>query len=139
MKKLPQTNHPVLLRTDFSNDAAWLAVCLAVRAPTQEGFQANLDCWSDPSFDGLTIEQFVELARASSGHCFGFLVDRVTITSPESLIQVVDLSQEPGRTFRVIPSEIWGVENNLSLANLDFHDFASHTDSAGVFRGFPTP
>jgi hypothetical protein len=47
------------------------------------------------------------------------------------------LYTEPGRTFRVIPGEIWGVENNLSLANMDFAEFADSTDRDGLFRGFP--
>jgi hypothetical protein len=32
---------------------------------------------------------------------------------------------------------MWGVENNLSLANMDFSEFANHTDPDGVFLGFP--
>ena len=44
---------------------------------------------------------------------------------------------EPGRTFRVIPSEMWSVENNLSIANMDFAEFADAVDEDGVFRGFP--
>jgi hypothetical protein len=33
-------------------------------------------------------------------------------------------------------SEIWAVENNLSLGNMDFEDFAGAVDANGVFRGF---
>jgi hypothetical protein len=29
------------------------------------------------------------------------------------------------------------VENNLSLANMDFHEFADNVGADGVFRGFP--
>jgi hypothetical protein len=29
-----------------------------------------------------------------------------------------------------------GVENNLSISNLDWEDFADAVDSDGVFRGF---
>ena len=49
---------------------------------------------------------------------------------------VIDLADQPGRTFRVIPSEMWSVENNLSLANMDFDEFADAVDAAGIFRGF---
>jgi uncharacterized protein DUF6924 len=31
---------------------------------------------------------------------------------------------------------MWGVENNLSLANMDFEEFADSVDADGVFRGF---
>jgi hypothetical protein len=32
---------------------------------------------------------------------------------------------------------MWGVENNLSIANMDFQDFVDYVDLDGVFRGFP--
>jgi hypothetical protein len=32
---------------------------------------------------------------------------------------------------------MWSVENNLSLSNLDYDDFANSVDAFGVFRGFP--
>jgi hypothetical protein len=50
--------------------------------------------------------------------------------------QTEDMYHDPGRTFRVIPSEMWGVENNLSLSNMDFFEFADAADEDGVFRGF---
>jgi hypothetical protein len=64
------------------------------------------------------------------------VADRVAHTEPDHALLVVDLHKEPGRTFRVVPSEAWGVENNLSLANMDFEEFADAVDEHGVFRGF---
>jgi hypothetical protein len=55
----------------------------------------------------------------------------------EHPILVVDLYTEPGRSFRVVPAEVWGIENNLSTANMDFAEFADEADADGVFRGFP--
>lgn len=43
---------------------------------------------------------------------------------------------EPGRTFRALPSEVNGIESNLSIANMDWEDFAESVDDDGVFRGF---
>jgi hypothetical protein len=37
-----------------------------------------------------------------------------------------------------IPSEIQSIENNLSLANMDFEEFAESADKDGIFRGFPS-
>jgi hypothetical protein len=68
---------------------------------------------------------------------FLFIIDRVTITDPEMPIVALDMHEEPGRWFRVLPGRIWSVENNLSLANMDFREFADSTDPDGVFRGFP--
>ena len=137
MKKLPQSDNSLLLRTDFADDAAWTALCEAVRVPSEDGFQAGVDCISDPAFDGLTIEQLIALAAQSGHYSFVFIVDRLALTDPEMPVLVVDLYDEPGRTFRVIPGEMWGVENNLSIANMDYAEFAENADPDGVFRGFP--
>lgn len=134
--KLPKTEESLVLRTDFSNDTAWEMVCAAIRAPvTWRGlqFQAYVECVSDRAFEGVTPEQ---LASIQTDYSFVFLVDSTTITHPEHPILVVDLFEEPGRAFRVIPSEAWGVENNLSIANMDFIDFVDTVDDDGVFRGF---
>jgi hypothetical protein len=66
-----------------------------------------------------------------------FVVDATTIRDPESPVLVIDLRHEPGRTFRVIPAYTWSVENNLSMSNMDFFEFADAAGHDGVFRGFP--
>jgi hypothetical protein len=137
VKKLPESGTSLLLRTDFSDDSAWMALCEAAQATTEEGFQARLACISDPAYDGLTVEQLVALAPQGGYHSFVFIVDRFALTHPEQPVLVVDLYDEPGRTFRVIPPEMWGVENNLSLSNMDYAEFAESADPDGVFRGFP--
>jgi hypothetical protein len=139
MLKWPDTGNPVLLRTDFSDDAAWASLCKAAQTPSAEDFQANIDCVGDRSFDGLSVEQVVALAHDGSSHSFAFIADRLAVTDPERPILVVDLTHEPARSFRVIPSQMWAVENNLSLANMDFSEFAGNVDPDGVFRGFSKP
>jgi hypothetical protein len=137
VKKLPKSDNSLLLRTDFSDDAAWTALCEAVQAPSDEGFEAHVECISDPAFRGLTIEQLLDLTPKGSGHLFVFLADRRALSDSERPVLVVDLDDEPGRTFRVVPGSMWSVENNLSLSNLDYDDFADSVDADGVFRGFP--
>jgi len=137
VKKLPESGKSLLLRTDFSDDVAWTALCEAAQLTTEEGFQARVDCISDPAYDGLTVEQLVALAPAGGHHSFVFIVDRLALTHSERPVLVVDLYDEPGRTFRVVPREMWGVENNLSLSNMDYIEFAESADPDGVFRGFP--
>jgi hypothetical protein len=136
MKMLPNTRFSLVLRTDFSDDSAWEAICAAIQEPVGE-FQAYVECLSDPEYDGLTLEELTDLVPQDFNHSFIFLVDRITLSHPERPILVLDLYDEPGRTFRVIPSEMWGVENNLSLANMDFFEFADNVDSDRIFRGFP--
>jgi len=71
-----------------------------------------------------------------SGHFFMFVVDHTALSHAEHPILVIDLNDEVGRAFRVIPSEMWGVENNLSISNMDFYEFADNADADGIFRGF---
>ncbi len=139
MKIIPETNEALVLRTDFSNAAAWEAVCAAIQKPVGD-FRAYVNFLSDPEYEGITTEQLLSLIPQNPYHTFIFIVDQVTLSQPDYPILVVDLDlyYEPGRTFRVIPSEMWGVENNLSLANMDFDDFADNVDPDGVFRDFPT-
>lgn len=134
---MPKTENSLLLRTDFSDEAAWAALCEAVQKRSEEGFTAFVDCVSDPAYDGLTVEQLIALTPKGGDRSFAFIADRTTFTNSEWLVLVVDLFDEPGRTFRVIPREMWGVENNLSIANMDYHEFAHKVDLDGVFRGFP--
>src|SRR5579871_4565895 len=110
MKPLPRTEQSLVLRTDFSDDAAWAALCAAIQEPSEDGFRAFVECVSDPTYQGLTVERLVALAPRGGDHTFAFLADRIALTDPERPVLVVDLSKEAGRTFRVIPREVWGVE-----------------------------
>jgi hypothetical protein len=136
MNPLPDSRDSLVLRTDFSDEAAWTAICAEIRAPVGE-FRAYVTCVSDPEFEGLIPDDLVTLARRGPYRSFLFVVDSETLRNPEHPVLVIDLAREPGRTFRVIPRETWGVENNLSIANMDFADFAEAVDADGVFRGFP--
>ena len=136
MKKLPNTKDTPVVRTDFSDDAAWESICSAIRRPVGE-FRAFIDCISDPAYEGLNVQQLVSLVPSDFGHNVLFVVDRTALTHPESPVLVVDLGRERGRTFRVVPREMWGVENNLSISNMDFYEFADNVDPDGIFRDFP--
>jgi hypothetical protein len=133
---LPETPGALVLRTDFSDDSAWDAVCAASFAVSPEGFSASLSFVSDPAFAGLTIGQVADMTSPNF-QTFLFVVDHVTVTDPEMPLAVIDLHDEPGRWFRVVPGRVWSVENNLTLANMFFREFADEADPDGVFRGFP--
>jgi hypothetical protein len=91
---------------------------------------------NDPEFEGVTAEQLPSLTAPGVFRAFLFIVDRIALSHPDRPILVVDLYDEAGRTFRVIPSEMCSVENNLSIANMDFAEFADNTAPDGIFRGF---
>ena len=110
---LPNTADPLVLRTDFSNEKEWDTI------------------FQDFSFENLFLE-----TKTQYNHAFIFFIDKKTISDPEHPILCVGMKHNKGLKFRVIPSEMWGVENNLSIANMDFEDFSNSVDKDGVFRGF---
>ena len=80
MKPLPRTENSLMLRTHFSDDAAWRALCAAIEEPSEDGFKAVVDCISDPAYAGLTIEQLVTLSPQGIGRSFAFIADQKTGT-----------------------------------------------------------
>jgi hypothetical protein len=135
MTELPPSDLALVVRTDFSDDGIWRAVCAAIEAPVGE-FRAHVEFVSDAALAGVAPDQLLTIGQRGRHRTFMFVADEATVADPERPILVLDLRAEPGRTFRVIPSEMWGVENNLSLANMDFAEFADNVDDDGVFRGF---
>jgi hypothetical protein len=133
--RLPAGENVPVVRTDFSSDAAWDALCAAVRTPEPtDGFLPNVDFISDPSFDGFTTDQVIRLARAGDSRSFVLIADAQTFRHPERPILVVDLFDETYPTFRAVPATIWNVENNLSLGNADFEDYVRECGDDGIFR-----
>lgn len=129
------SDQTMVLRTDYSNDNSWSAVKVASAAPVGD-FQANLVFVEDPSFEGIGPAELVRVFDGKAARSFMFLADQATMTGPEYELICLDLSDQPGKTFRLIASQTWSVENNLSLGNMDFEDFANSFDGSDVFRGF---
>src|SRR5262249_31010224 len=99
MRALPKTKDTPLVRTDFSDDAAWTALCASVERPVGE-FRAYVTPVDDRAFDRSTVKQVTE-AASGCGHLFTLVADERALRDPEHPILVIDLSEEPGRTFRV--------------------------------------
>lgn len=135
MKNIPATENALALRTDFSDEAAWEAVCAAIQEPVGE-FRAYVDFVNDPVFAGVEAERLPTMPSDDTIRSFAFIIDSTALSHPEHPILVVDLRDQPGRTFRVIPPEVYSVENNLSLANMGFDEFADAVGQDGIFRGF---
>lgn len=133
----------LFIRTDFSNGAAWREVAAAAMAAgegDESEFMACLICIDNPANDGLSISDLLERIGELPPY-YVFIADATTITDPDHPILAVDTGPTefgPGRgqTVRVIPSQMWSIENNLSLANMDFEDFANAAGPDGVYRGF---
>jgi hypothetical protein len=136
MKKIPSTGDTLVLRTEFTNEKIWSNLCQEIIKPNEEGFIPYVDFYSDVEFKGITIQEILSGLPENYNQTIMFIVDKITIEQSDHAILCLDLLHIPGRTFRVIPSEMWSVENNLSIANMDFEEFYNCVDRDGVFRGF---
>ena len=138
MKQIPPTENPLVLRTDFSNQEAWEKICSQIQTPVgMFRFRANVEFLDDTEYAGLTKEQVLERIPKNYNHTFIFIVDRTAISHLDHSLVVVDLYDGSGHEFRAIPSQIQAIENNLSVANMDFEEFAEAVDEDGIYRGFP--
>jgi len=159
MESIPLSEHAPFIRTDFSDDSIWKSVCDEVRKPNRElqeafdfmlaanahlgrdtedlaGCIAYVDILDSPQFANISLEQLLQLVPGDFPHTFLFIFDDLTASHVDHPVLVVDLYHEHGRTFRALPNQIQGIENNLSIANMDWEDFAGSLDQDGIFRGF---
>jgi len=137
-KQIPETENPLVLRTDFSNQAAWETICAIIQKPVSIfRFRANVEFVNDVEYAGITKDELLELIPKEYSHSFIIVVDRSAISLRDYPLLIVDLYERSGREFRAIPAQIQGIENNLSIANMDFEEFVESVDESGFFRGFP--
>lgn len=130
----------LLVRTDYSDDRAWQAAVSAATAVYEgddfERTGANLRPVESPALANLTPGELVSLQR---GGYLSVLAVADAQTMRDQTLQFVNLNEldaEVGRTFRSVPSEVEPIVANLSLANMDFAEFADKADPDGVFRAF---
>jgi hypothetical protein len=150
--KLPKSQNPLLVRTDFSRDSAWKDLSKAAKhipEEVQEGIAQTMAAnghgssgelsfvrfVDDAQYAGLSARQLLALVpQGGSGGCL-LIADAATFANAERPLLVVELSATAHRTFRTIPSAVWAIVANLPIANMDWEDFANHVDSDGVYRG----
>jgi hypothetical protein len=137
MNQLPVTDDASVLRTDYTDPNVWQAICEEIRQPVGPlNFEAHVEFIDDAEYQGIAKDQILGLIPADYPHSYIIVVDAVTISHPDHPLLVIDLQSEPGRDFRALPAQIQAIDNNLSIANMDFEEFADAVDEDGVFRGF---
>ncbi|MEU3613850.1 hypothetical protein ABZ725_16240 [Streptomyces sp. NPDC006872] len=132
----PEDLTSLVLRVDFDDDTAWEALRTAVEA-LDGGPHAT---WvSDPRYEGVGIPELMREDNAADEDeqlTSLFLADAHAMAGAEHSLLALDLYDEPGRTFRVPARWFPDISANLSIANMDFEDFADCADASGTFRGF---
>lgn len=81
MRPFPMTTDTPVVRTDFSDEAAWETIGRAIRE-TEGEFEANVTFVDDRAYEGAGPEQVEDRVPTDWGHTFLFLVDRVAIAHP---------------------------------------------------------
>jgi hypothetical protein len=136
MKTIPTTANAQVIRTDFSDQTAWEKLTTNLQNPA-EPFIFNLEILDDQEHNSATVEQLMAALPQDYSHSFLVIADSTAISQPDYPLLIIDLREEAGRQFRAITAEVPSIENNLSIANMDFTDFSSAVDADGIFRGFP--
>ncbi len=140
MKQIPEPENAPVLRTDFSDQIAWEKIRAEILQPVGIfRFRANVEFIDDIDFADIRKDQLLEILPTDYNHSFIIVVDQIAISDPEHPLLLIDLFDRSVHEFRALPAQIQGIENNLSIANMDFEEFAEAVDEDGVFRGFPEP
>ncbi|MFF3791688.1 DUF6924 domain-containing protein [Streptomyces sp. NPDC001981] len=147
----------LIIRTDYSDETAWQAVVAAFMQPWGENgeFEACVHVIDDPVWAEVTPDDVLAAVRRDEDLSVVFVADRVTMQSVQSAhcaLLACDVwdeeedldpmySQElidtsPPREFRTAPAAVHDVHANLSIANVDFEEFAEEAsaDPDGVLR-----
>jgi len=135
LSKALATGKSLLVRVDFASEPGWPEIIDAVTKPSEDGFLPQLAIVDDSNLCGESPDNIAAAVLSVSARSFLFIADRETIGNPDHPILCIKLPF-PLKFFRVVPAEMWAVENNLALANMDFEDFCDAADSDGIFRGF---
>jgi len=135
MKTIPTTEKALIIRTDFSNQGAWENITAKVKHP-DEPFVFNMELLDDCTYQGFTVEQLMAALPDEYPHSFMVVVDSISLSQPDQPMLVIDLLEQRGHAFRALPSQVAGIGNNLSIANMGFKEFAGAVGEDGVFRGF---
>ncbi|MFJ6087986.1 DUF6924 domain-containing protein [Streptomyces sp. NPDC092369] len=140
----------LVIRTDFGDSAAWLAVCQELSRPWGNGdYEPAVHIIDDPAWAGATADEVIAAVSADEDLSVVFIADWTTMRDNDhALLAVAVLTREEcqsdeefeiyGGSVRAAPIGIHDIHANLSIANLDFADVvdAAQSDPAGVFRSF---
>ncbi|MFD7758021.1 DUF6924 domain-containing protein [Streptomyces sp. NPDC059757] len=146
----------LIIRTDYSDEAAWQAVVAALRQPWGENgeLEAHVHVIDDPVWAEVTPDDVLAAVRRDDDLSVVFVADRVTMHSAHCALLACDVWDEEEdldpmyyqelidaslpREFRTAPAAVQDVHANLSIANMDFEEFAEEAsaDPEGVLRPF---
>lgn len=127
----------LLVRTWFGNEEAWDALLAVVHTPSADGFLATVSVVDDQVHSDAQLRTLTALLPRHDEYSLVLAADERAMTEPEKpLLAILADGTQPPRTLRIVGSELWGIENNLRLANMEWDSFADAAEADGIFRGF---
>jgi len=137
LTEIDATDYPLVVRTDFSDNHKWDQIIKAIKRTSRPGgFEAYVDFCDSSAFSGLDTAALTTRITRAYDHGFIFVCDAQTISNRRPVILVIDLDKTENPSFRALPEYVQAIENNLSIANMDWADFTTRLDAEGVFKGF---
>jgi len=134
MSKIPGDTASILVRTCFTRPQSWRRLQHALRTPSPgEGFLPTLDEVDDPAWEDASPE---DVLAAAGEFRVVVVADEKALSEPGFPALVLRRIDSQVHRIRAVATEMWSIENNLSLFNMDFEDFIRSADEDGVFRGF---
>ncbi|MFI6663113.1 DUF6924 domain-containing protein [Streptomyces sp. NPDC050523] len=140
----------LVVRTDYSDDAAWRAVVDLLDQPDVNGFDVRTHVVEDRAFAGASPEDVVlSTVAGEPGLEVVFLADATTMKGEHTLLAVSTrceelddeddgdiVTVELGRQFRLLPPSVNLMHVNLAIGNQDFWEFAYEAaqDPANILR-----
>ncbi|WP_406502351.1 DUF6924 domain-containing protein [Streptomyces sp. NBC_01602] len=144
----------LIIRTDYNDEVAWQAVATGLTQPWGENseLEAHVHLIDDPAWADATPDEVLTAVRRDENLSVVFVADLVTMHSADCALRACDVWAEdedfdpmyyqelidspPPREFRTAPAAVHDVHANLSIANVDFEEFAegASADPEGVLR-----
>jgi hypothetical protein len=130
----------LIVRTDFSDDAAWRAVANDLTAPSGEDprFEPSPHLIDDPAFAGATVDEVLALVAGDDYLPLIFLADPVTMREPHLLLAATTLTRDDcegqddfdytfsyGRELRLPAAVADEVHGGLLLGNVDWPEIGA--------------
>lgn len=133
-----QQSPPLLIRTDFSNEALWEGALQVVNPPFDDGDWRPFTIIDNPLYDGWGVTEFLNAIATQPEYVV--LVDSVTIAHDEHPVLFLS-TDDPGTEWsdrgtqvRVAGASATMVSDNLLVGNLLLPEFAEQADADGIVR-----
>jgi hypothetical protein len=132
----------LIVRTDFSDDAAWRAIATELAAPYGQSprCEPSPQLIDDPAFDGATADEVLALVADDDYLPLIFVADAATMREPHLLLAATTLTRDDcadqddfdytfsyGRELRLAPALADEVHGGLLLGNVDWPQVCATT------------